>query len=117
MTFVITGHTIDQSRVDMKVDPNFMMATLILFLETQRAPGEGEGSMIAKLPVVFELGGSKNPLAHLQARTMEKGAQWQWQVRIDERLFNTAGEPRIAARLTAPCSTVLKSPATKSTCG
>ena len=98
----------------MKVDPNFLMATLILFLETQRALGEG--SMIAKLPVVFELGGSKNPLAHLQARTMEKGSQWQWQVRIDECLFNTTGKSRIAVRLTAPRSTVSRSPATKSTC-
>ena len=46
--------TLDQSCVDLgEVDPNSMMATLILFLETQRAARDGEGSMIADLPVVF----------------------------------------------------------------
>ena len=52
--FVITGYLIDQSGVDVdEVDPNFMMATLILFLEAQRAVSDGEGSMIGDLPVIF----------------------------------------------------------------
>ena len=39
--FVFTGYAIDQSRVDVEeVDPNFMMATLILFLD--RACWRGE---------------------------------------------------------------------------
>ena len=53
--FVITGHAIDQSGVDVaEVDPNFTMATLILFLETQRAVGDSEDSVTSDLKVVFE---------------------------------------------------------------
>ena len=53
--FVFTGYAIDQSGVDVEeVNPNFMIATSILFLETQRVLGNGEGTMIADLPVSFE---------------------------------------------------------------
>ena len=52
--FVFTGYAIDQSRVDMEdLDPNFMMATSVLFLETQRAVRDGEGSMHTDEPFVF----------------------------------------------------------------
>ena len=45
--FVITGCAIYLSSVDVEeVDPNFMMAPLTPFLDTQRAVGDGEGSMI-----------------------------------------------------------------------
>ena len=90
--FAITGYAIDQSSIDVEeVDPNFMMATLIFFLETQRVLGDGEGTMIADLPVGF---GTRR--FYLLAPT----------VRIDERLFNTADESRFTARLAAPCCTI-----------
>ena len=51
---VITGYAIGQSGVDVEeVDPNFMMAALIVFLETQRVVGNGEGTKIADLPIGF----------------------------------------------------------------
>ena len=60
--FVFTGYAIDQSRVDVEeVDPNFMMATLILFLETQRAVWDGEGSMHTDLPFFFGTWRFKEP--------------------------------------------------------
>ena len=46
------GNAIDQPRNDVEeVDPNFMLATLIAFPETQRVVGNGECTMIANLPV------------------------------------------------------------------
>ena len=45
---IFPGYAIDQSYVDVEeVDPNFVMATLILFLETQRAVRDGEGRLHA----------------------------------------------------------------------
>ena len=35
------------------MDPNFVVATLIFFLETQRAVGYGEGAVHADLPFFF----------------------------------------------------------------
>ena len=46
--FVFTGYAVDQSRVDVEEEgPNFMTATLTLFLETQRAVRD------VKAPIVF----------------------------------------------------------------
>ena len=54
MMFVFTRYAMDQSRIDVnEVDSNFMMATLIFFLETQRAARDGEGSMHTDLPFIF----------------------------------------------------------------
>ena len=61
--FVFTGYAIDQSRVDVEeVDPNYMMATLIFFLKTQRAVRDGEGSPCTRTCHSFsEASGLKNP--------------------------------------------------------
>ena len=54
MMFVFARYAIDQSRIGAKeVDPNFMLATLIFFLQTKRVAGNGEGTMIADLPISF----------------------------------------------------------------
>ena len=66
----LQGNAIDKSRVDVvEVDPNFMMATLILSLETHRAVGTGKGAMIAV--------------------TIPHTSDRQTQVRLDERFFDT----------------------------
>ena len=52
--FVFQGYAIDQSRIDVEeVDPNFVMGTLICFLETQHAERDIEGSMHTDLPFIF----------------------------------------------------------------
>ena len=52
--FVSPEYAIDQSRIDVEVlDPNFEMATLICFLETQHAVRDSKGSMHTDLPFVF----------------------------------------------------------------
>ena len=79
-----TGNAIDQSGVDVEeVDPNFMTATLILFLETQRAVGDGEGSMHTDLPSFSDPGGLKNPHTSdhspgIPPGSHNGGARWQW---------------------------------------
>ena len=47
-----------------EMDPNFVVATLILFLETQRAEGDGEGAVHADLPFSFRTRWLKEP-AHV----------------------------------------------------
>ena len=76
--FVFTGYAIDQSRVDVEeVGPNFMMATLIPFLETQRAARDGEGSMHTDLPFVF---GTRRLLesTHVRPFTLHTSRPPQW---------------------------------------
>ena len=51
---VFPRYAVDKSRIDVEeVDPNFVMATLICFPETQRAARDGEGSMRTDLPFIF----------------------------------------------------------------
>ena len=44
-----------------EVDPHFVMATLICFLDAQHAERDREGSMHADLPSTSENSGFKNP--------------------------------------------------------
>ena len=83
--FVCTVYVIDQSRVDVEeVDPNFMMATLICFLETQHAVRDGESSMHTDSPFVFGTWRFLEP-THIRPFTWHAswlpqwcGAGWQW---------------------------------------
>ena len=51
---VFSGYAIDQSRIDVEeVDPNFIMATLICYLETQHATRDNEVTMHTDLPFIF----------------------------------------------------------------
>ena len=60
-----------------EVDPNFMMATLIAFPETLRVVGNGEGTMVADLPIGIGAWRLQEPktihLVHLLDPTMVKG--------------------------------------------
>ena len=48
---ILAFRTVNQPSIDVReVDPNFVLATLILFVETQRAVGDGKGSMHPDLP-------------------------------------------------------------------
>ena len=51
---VIPCRTVNQPSIHVKeMDPNFVVTTLILFLETQRAVRDGEGAVHADLPLFF----------------------------------------------------------------
>ena len=42
---ILSFRTVNQPSIDVReVDPNFVVATLILLLETQRAVGDGKGA-------------------------------------------------------------------------
>ena len=50
---ILAFRTVNQPSSDVReVDPNFVVATLILFLETQRAVGDGKGAR--ELAILFQ---------------------------------------------------------------
>ena len=54
---ILAFRTVNQPSIDVReVDPNFVVATLILLLETQRAVGDGKGArglaILCQNPVV-----------------------------------------------------------------
>ena len=111
--FVFPGYAIDQSRIELEeVDPNFVVATLICFLETQHAVRDSYGSMHTDLPFIFgtqrfEESTHIRPFTwHASWSPQQCGAGWKRQARIDESFFNTADGPRVPARLAAPCGTI-----------
>ena len=58
---ILAFRTVNQPSIDVReVDPNFVVATLILLLETQRAVGDGKGACALAI-LCSEPSGFKNP--------------------------------------------------------
>ena len=118
---ILAFHTVNQQSIDVReVDPNFVVATLTLFLETQRAAGDGKGACgLAIWVQISVVSGNRirQPIHRCTSRSPQRcGASVALVSSVfDDSFFNNANGSRITARLAASCSTI-KFLQTMSTC-